>query len=165
MVTRLWAFFSRFTMALHSRRSGWWVMRPSFRHTTSSRPSLAISRGTSYSVSAVAFWMTQSGWTLQNRAIFRRMSSVMGTSHRQTRMSGWMPRLSSSFTECWVGLLFSSPLPGIWTMRGTWMNTTSPRGRSAATCRMASRKGWDSISPTVPPISVMTTSTSSSAMA
>ena len=60
-----------------------------------------------------------------------------------------------------MGLLLSSPEPGIWTISGTWMNSTSPRGRSAATWRMASRKGWDSMSPTVPPISVMTTSTSS----
>ena len=36
----------------------------------------------------------------------------------------------------------------------------SLRPCSAATCRMASRKGWLSMSPTVPPISVMTTSAS-----
>ena len=140
-------------------------MRPSFRHPASSRPSSAISRGTSYRVEAVAFWMTHSGRTLQNRAIFRRTSSVMGTPHRHTRMSGWMPRERSSFTECWVGLDFSSPEPGTWTIRGTWINATSPRGRSARTWRMASKKGWDSISPTVPPISQITTSTSSPAMA
>ena len=58
MGTRRLAAFSRFTMAVHSRRSGRWVMRPSFRHTASSRPSSAISRGTSYRVEAVAFWMT-----------------------------------------------------------------------------------------------------------
>ena len=109
--------------------------------------------------------MTQSGVTLQKRAIFRRTSSPMGSSQRQTRMSGWMPRERSSFTECWVGLLFCSPLPGMETMRGTWMKRTSPNGRSARIWRMASRKGWDSMSPTVPPISAMTTSTSSSAMA
>ena len=45
------------------------------------------------------------------------------------------------------------------------MKSTSPWGRSARTWRMASRKGWDSMSPTVPPISQMTTSTSSLAMA
>ena len=36
----------------------------------------------------------------------------MGLSVRHTRMSGWIPMLSSSFTECWVGLLFSSPAAG-----------------------------------------------------
>ena len=40
-----------------------------------------------------------------------------------------------------------------------------PLGPLRRHLRMASRKGWDSMSPTVPPISVMTTSTSSSAMA
>ena len=32
--------------------------------------------------------------------------------------------LSSSLTECWVGLLFSSPLPGMDTISGTWMYST-----------------------------------------
>ena len=30
-------------------------------------------------------------------------------SQRQTMISGWMPRLVSSRTLCWVGLVFSSP--------------------------------------------------------
>ncbi len=75
--------------------------------------------------------------------------------------SGWMPRLSSSLAECWVGLDFSSPEPGMDTMRDTWMNITFCRPRSAATCRMASKKGWLSMSPTVPPISTMAASASS----
>ena len=33
----------------------------------------------------------------------------MGRSLRQTITSGWMPRLRSSVTECWVGLVFCSP--------------------------------------------------------
>ena len=28
---------------------------------------------------------------------------------RHTMTSGWMPRLRSSVTECWVGLVFCSP--------------------------------------------------------
>ena len=95
---------------------------------------------------------------LQNRAILRQMSSVMGWFVRQTRISGWMPMDSSSLTECCVGLLLSSPEPGISTIMGTWMNRTFFFPCSAATCRMASRNGCDSISPTVPPISVMSTS-------
>ena len=82
----------------------------------------------------------------------------MGLSLRHIITSGWMPRLSSSLAECWVGLLFSSPVPGMDTMRETWMNMTLCRPRSAATWRMDSRKGWDSMSPTVPPISTMATS-------
>ena len=95
---------------------------------------------------------------LQNREIFSRMSRGMGLSLRHMITSGWMPRLSSSLAECWVGLLFSSPVPGMDTMRETWMNMTLCRPRSAATWRMDSRKGWDSMSPTVPPISTMATS-------
>ena len=42
-------------------------------------------------------------------------------SERHSRMSGWMPIERSSLTECWVGLVFSSPALG---MNGTsvrWM--------------------------------------------
>jgi hypothetical protein len=89
----------------------------------------------------------------------------MELSVRHTSTSGWMPTLSSSLTECCVGLLFSSPLPGMDTISGTWMYSTFSRPFSAATCRMASRNGWLSMSPTVPPISVMTTSVWPSSMA
>ena len=101
--------------------SGSPAFKPSLRHTTRHRPSFSSSSGTSYRVEAVRFWITQSSLTLQNRAIFRRMSSGSGLSVRQTSTSGWMPTLRSSFTECWVGLLFSSPLPGMDTTSGTWM--------------------------------------------
>ena len=77
--------------------------------------------------------MTQSFSTLQNRAILSRTSWGSGLSVRHTSTSGWMPTLSSSFTECWVGLLFSSPLPGMATISGTWMNSTFSRPCSAAT--------------------------------
>jgi hypothetical protein len=33
----------------------------------------------------------------------------MGRSDRQTIASGWMPMLRRAATECWVGLVFSSP--------------------------------------------------------
>ena len=121
MVTSFLAFLISLTMAAQWVMSAAGQERPSLRHTISSRPSFCSSSGTSYRVSAVVFWITQSSEMLQNRAIFFRMSSGIGTSLRHTSTSGWMPRLSSSFTECWVGLLFSSPLPGIWTIRGTWM--------------------------------------------
>ena len=47
-------------------------------------------------------------------------------------MSGWMPIERSSFTECCVGLVLSSPALG---MNGTsvrWMNTESPAGQLVA---------------------------------
>ena len=105
--------------------------------------------------------MAHSRGMLQNREILSRISPGTGASERQRITSGWMPRLKSSLAECWVGLLFSSPEPGMATMRDTWTNMTLWRPRSAATWRMASRKGWDSMSPTVPPISTMATSVSS----
>ena len=75
-------------------------------------------------------------------------------------MSGWMPMRRSSCTECWVGLVFSSPA---WPRNGTsvrWTNMQRSRPRSEWNWRSASRNGSDSMSPTVPPISVITTSTS-----
>ncbi len=53
--------------------------------------------------------ITEPASTLQNRAILRFSSSVRVVSVRQMRMSGWMPEASSSLTECWVGLVFTSP--------------------------------------------------------
>ena len=75
-------------------------------------------------------------------------------------MSGWMPMRRSSWTECCVGFVFSSPaLP----RNGTsvrWTNMQRSRPTSEWNWRSASRNGSDSMSPTVPPISVMTMSTS-----
>ena len=81
----------------------------------------------------MAFSMTQFSATLQKSAIFLLTSAEMGASVRQTRMSGWMPADRSSFTECWVGLLLSSPEPGTWTMRGTWMEIALSLPSSAMT--------------------------------
>ena len=95
-----------------------------------------------------------------NSAIFLRTSCGSPPSDRQTTMSGWMPMRRSSLTECWVGLVFSSPA---WPMYGTsvrWMNMQRLRPASTGNWRIASRNGSDSMSPTVPPISVITTSTS-----
>ena len=39
----------------------------------------------------------------------RFRSSLIGSSLRHTMTSGWMPRLRSSVTECWVGFVFCSP--------------------------------------------------------
>src|SRR5216117_2221933 len=75
-------------------------------------------------------------------------------------MSGWMPISRSALTECWVGLVLSSPEAS---MKGTsvrWTNAALSRPSSWRIWRMASRKGSDSMSPTVPPTSTITTSTS-----
>ncbi len=105
--------------------------------------------------------MTASGRTLQKSAILRRSSLGSGRSVRQSSTSGWMPMDLSSFTECWVGLVFSSPALG---MKGTsvrWMKAVCPRGSSLPSWRIASKKGRPSMSPTVPPISHSTKSTPS----
>ena len=75
-------------------------------------------------------------------------------------MSGAIPMRRSSLTECWVGFVLSSPA---WPMYGTsvrWMNMQRRRPTSTGNWRIASRNGSDSMSPTVPPISVITKSTS-----
>ena len=36
--------------------------------------------------------------------------SGISRSERQTSASGWIPMLRRAATECWVGLVFSSPL-------------------------------------------------------
>ena len=53
--------------------------------------------------------ITLSSRTLQNCAIFLHSASGIGRFARQSRRSGAMPMLRSSFTECWVGLVLSSP--------------------------------------------------------
>ncbi len=53
--------------------------------------------------------MTASTGTSQSSEILRFSASEIGWSLRHTMTSGWMPRLRSSVTECWVGLVFCSP--------------------------------------------------------
>ncbi len=64
----------------------------------------------------------------------------------------------SSRTECWVGLVLSSPAAAMKGTRVRWMTSALSRPTSWRNCRIASRNGSDSMSPTVPPISVITTS-------
>jgi hypothetical protein len=71
-------------------------------------------------VSTSRAWITAEARRLQNSAILRRASIGISRSQRQSRMSGWMPRPSSSFTECCVGLVLSSPAEGIQGTRVRW---------------------------------------------
>ena len=71
----------------------------------------------------------------------------------------------SSFTLCWVGLVFSSWAAAIQGTSVTCTKMTFSRPFSWRIWRMASRNGSDSISPTVPPISTITTSTSAATLA
>ena len=65
---------------------------------------------------------------------------------------------SNSFTECCVGFVFISPLFERYGISVTCMYKQFSFPTSLATCLIASKKGVLSISPTVPPISVMTIS-------
>ena len=104
--------------------------------------------------------ITASFSTLQKSAIFDLMSLERNRSVRQSRMSGWMPTLSKSLTECCVGLVLSSPAAAIYGTRVTWTKSVFSRPSSWRIWRMASMNGSDSMSPTVPPISMMARSTS-----
>ena len=64
----------------------------------------------------------------------------------------------SSFTECCVGFVFSSPAASMNGTSVTWTYITFSGPTSRRNWRIASRNGSDSMSPTVPPISEMTTS-------
>ena len=69
-----------------------------------------------------------------------------------------IPISISSRTECCVGLVFISCVA---LMNGTsvrWMKMALSRPTSWRNCRIASRNGRLSMSPTVPPISTITTS-------
>ena len=46
--------------------------------------------------------------TSHSAEIFSLSRFAIGRSLRHTIASGWMPRLRSSVTECWVGLVFCS---------------------------------------------------------
>ena len=74
------------------------------------------------------------------------------------RTSGCKPMERSSFTECWVGLVLISPAMASFGTSVRWMKSVLSAPISSRSCRVASRNGCDSMSPTVPPISTMTTS-------
>ena len=128
------------------------------RQTVAESPSFSSMTGASYKRGRVRFSMTQSSPTLQNMAIFLRISSGRGASTRATMTSGAMPMPCSSLTECWVGLDLNSQEPEMYGTRVTWIKQQLPLPASIETWRIASMKGWLSMSPMVPPISVMTMS-------
>ena len=68
--------------------------------------------------------------TLQNSAIFSRSLSGSGRSQRHSSTSGWTPRLDSSRTDCWVGLVLSSPAAAIHGTSVVWTLTVLSRPRS-----------------------------------
>ena len=55
------------------------------------------------------------------------MSAEIGCSLRQIRMSGWIPICISSRTECWVGLVLSSPAAAMYGTSVRWMKSALSR--------------------------------------
>ena len=52
---------------------------------------------------------TASSSTSHISEIFRFIDSGISRSERQTIASGWIPMERSAATECWVGVVLSSP--------------------------------------------------------
>ena len=99
--------------------------------------------------------------TSQSSEIFSLRFRPNGRSERQTITSGCRPSERNSFTECCVGLVFSSPDGPMNGISETWTNAQLSRPISFRSWRTASRNGSDSMSPTVPPISTTTRSAAS----
>ena len=148
------------TSSCHSPRSGSGALIFSSRQTTPENPDFSSMSGAMYRFGSVRFSITQSGFTLQNIDILRNIDSSRGSSHLRTIISGLIPIPCSSFTECWVGFDLCSSEPRRNGTSVTCMKRLFPLPSSSAICLAASRNGWDSISPIVPPISVITTSAS-----
>ena len=148
-------FLRVWTIVCHSSMSG--VLQSNFKHlqATSARCSFSIAKGASYRVSTSKFCITWSVGTLQNSAILSLMPGSRGRSVRHTMMSGWIPIPCSSLTLACVGLVFISPEAPRYGMSVTWIKIAFSRPTSCWNWRIDSKKGWLSISPTVPPTSMI----------
>ena len=71
--------------------------------------------------------ITASTGTSAKSAIFSRISLSSACLERQTTTSGAMPIRRSSCTECWVGLVFSSPATSMSGTSVQWMYMTLSR--------------------------------------
>ena len=114
-----------------------------------------MARGASYNVSTSRFCMTHLLGTLQKRAILSLIPSSKGRSVRQTMISGWIPIPCNSFTLACVGFVFISPDAPRYGIKVTWIKMAFSRPTSCWNWRIDSKKGWLSISPTVPPTSII----------
>lgn len=119
---------------------------------------------------------TRSGLTWQKLETFFFTSSPIGSSLRQTMRSGLRPEPRSSLTLAWVGLVFGSPVDLgcwfplsvsiypqhlsqlTWGTRETWTQQKLSVLTRNWNWRKASTKGMPSMSPMVPPSSMMQTS-------
>ena len=95
---------------------------------------------------------------MQNKEIFFLWSNGIVLSDLQIIISGWIPILLNSLTECCVGLVLISSEDFKNGTNVKCINKVFSLPISLANCLTASRKGKLSISPTVPPISQITKS-------
>ena len=102
--------------------------------------------------------MTQFFSTPQLAAILSFSSRFSGISDLQMMISGVMPMRLSSPTLCWVGFVFSSPATLINGTSVRWIFSALFLPTSTLSALIASKNGSPSMSPTVPPISTMSTS-------
>ncbi len=100
--------------------------------------------------------------TFVNKAILALSSLEISISQRARITSAAIPIERNSLTECWVGFVLISLAAFRYGTSVRCINIAC-RPYSTPSCRIASRKGSDSISPTVPPISIMATSKPSAA--
>jgi len=144
----------------HFLLSGIYLSNFKWLHTSLASPSSSSINGTAYKQSAVLFCITLVFLTLQNNDNFSLIFSGISCSVLHTNTSGLIPKLWSSFTECWVGFDFISFEPNIYGSNVTCIYITSSGFFSRPTCLIASIIDSPSISPIVPPISVITISVS-----
>ena len=109
------------TIASQAVRSGTAVSSRAARRPRGRAPGRGSGAGSRRSRRRPGLSTTQSKSTLQKKAILRLMSAEMACSLRQMRMSGWRPICINSRTECWVGLVLSSPAAAMKGTRVRWM--------------------------------------------
>jgi hypothetical protein len=93
-------------------------------------PGLVILGGDGVDRLGVEGGMTASLRTLQNKAILARSESGSGCSVRQTRISGWMPRVVELAHAVLGGLGLQLAGGGDVGTEVVWIDRVSPRGRS-----------------------------------
>ena len=153
-------FLTLSIISCHSLLSGTYLSNLKWLHTSFASPSSSSISGTAYKLSAVLFCITLVFRTLQNSANLSLIESGISLSVLHTNISGFIPKLCNSFTECCVGFDFISFEPNIYGNKVTCIYITSSGFFSNPTCLIASIIDNPSISPTVPPTSVITISVS-----
>mmetsp|Transcript_6492 Transcript_6492/g.19583 ORF Transcript_6492/g.19583 Transcript_6492/m.19583 type:complete len:226 (-) Transcript_6492:324-1001(-) len=132
--------------------------RLSCLHSALCTPWSLITRGTCQMLDTSLRFITWVGLTWQKSASFSFTLCSRGSLLLQAKKVGVIPTDLSTWTLCCVGLVFCSPTTPRTGTRLTCTVHTSWASCLNWNCLKASRKGPDSMSPTVPPSSMMHTS-------